>query len=324
MKKLVLTVTLNPAIDRTLKISNFRAGRDFYAEAPNLSAGGKGINVSRALRILGSNTLATGLLGGSNGDYIKRKLEIEAINNDFLRIEKETRVNFAVIDPAGGKTTRIIERGPLVSSVEIRRLRRKILILLKECAYVVFSGSKADGFPDSFYAELIEIANEKKVKTVVDTRGKPLLEAIKAKPFLIKPNLEEMEYIMKRKLRTLSGIRAAAQSILSRGVKIALITMSSSGAVAACGEEILFAVPPVLRRANIVGCGDAFIAGFIYSYSRGENFRDCVRMASAAGAANALAIQPCALRKKDVDSIVKRVKMRDLLIGKFIPLEMNF
>ena len=276
----ILTVSLNPAIDKT--ISGKRAC---------LSAGGKGVNVSRALKILGVKNLATGLIGGKNGDRIASLFKKEKIKNDFFRIKKETRTNLTVIGPAGGKISRTIEKGPQVTAAEFAGFKKKFRSLLKDCRFVVFSGANANGLPDSAYAELIRIAARRGIKAALDTRDAPLVRGLKVRPFLVKPNLEE------------------AECIKGRGVNISLITLGPGGAIAFGGRRVIFAKPPRLKAVNDVGCGDAFLAGFIAYYLKGKDLKDCLRAATAAGAANALSLRPGAFKKSDFEKLTKKVKI---------------
>ncbi len=309
MKNHILTVTLNPAVDKIVLVKKFIHGEDFSGERIGLSAGGKGINVSRALKILGGEAVATGLIAGSAGDYIKGELKKENIRNDFLEINGETRINLTIIDKTTGKITRVIKRGPRVDETDLARFRKKFIALLKNCSYAVFSGANANGLTDSVYRELIEIAKNKNVKTVLDTRGKALLSALKAKPFLIKPNREEAGYILRRKLNSLLKVKEAVRYLLGYGIKIVIISMGDRGAVAGEGNEILFASLPRLKGKNSVGCGDALVGGFLFSHSRRESFRDCIKTAVAAGAASVLTSKPGYFKKEDFKKIYGRVNI---------------
>ncbi len=280
MRGHVLTVTLNPAIDKTI-----------CGEKTGISAGGKGINVSRALNIFGIKNIATGIIGGKSGDRIASRLKREKIKNDFFRIKKETRTNLTVIGPGNGKISRRIEKGPPLTLAEFAGFKKKFGSLLKGCRFVVFSGANANGFPDTAYRELIKIAGGKGIKAALDTRDTPLAQGLKARPFLVKPNLEE------------------AERAKGRGAGITLLTLGPGGAIAFGGRKIIFAKPPRLKAVNDVGCGDAFLAGFIAYYLNGKDLEDCVRAATAAGAANALSLKPGDLKKRSFEKLMKEVKV---------------
>ena len=219
MKDCILTVTLNPAIDKTITVKNFKVGRDFREQALFLSAGGKGINVSRVLHRLRIPTVATGFLGGSDGDYIKKQLNKEGIQHNFCFINENSRTSLTILDPSLNKITRVLERGPRITNKDLERFRKKYIYLLKMCSCVVFSGRNIPGAPDSFYAELITIAKKKNKITLLDTSSKPYEIGLKAKPYMIKPNLKESEQLLGGQLMEFSSIKRAACRLHKRGMK---------------------------------------------------------------------------------------------------------
>jgi 1-phosphofructokinase family hexose kinase len=309
---MILTVTLNPAIDKTVKVSNFKLGEDFREEEINLSAGGKGLNVSRVIKTLGGQTIATGFLGGMAGNFIKTRLSQEKIRSAFSYISDETRTNLTIINPKNGQITRVLERGPLVKAKEIVDFKKKYSSLLPKCSYVIFSGSLPRGVSPSLYGELIKIANRKGIKTVLDTSGQPLLLGFKAIPFMLKPNLKEAEQILGDKLTTLSAIKKGLNYFLSKGIKIVVITLGKKGALGSDGKEIWRAIPPSVKPKNNVGCGDALIGGFLFSLSRGEDFKEAFHLGVASGTANTLSINPGVCRKEDIMKLSHRVKLEKL------------
>ncbi|MFA5335157.1 MAG: 1-phosphofructokinase family hexose kinase [Candidatus Omnitrophota bacterium] len=274
----VLTITLNPAVDRTV-----RGARE------KLSAGGKGINVSRALKALGVGSVATGFAGGDTGKFIRSALKKERIESRFMEIRGSTRTNLTYIRP-GGKISRRIGKGPVISAAEFRDFKKIFARLLRGRKYAVFSGSNANGLTASAYRELIGIAKRKGVKAVLDTRDAALEEGLKAKPDIVKPNIKEARYICGK--NPLKCFRV-------KGARTVLLTMGAAGAAASDGRHTVFARPPKIKAANDVGCGDAFLAGFIAYRLKGKDFSESVRAASAAGAANAASLVPGALNKKD-------------------------
>src|SRR3989338_8137774 len=156
----VLTVTLNPALDKIIQVKKFSLNKDFRAEKIVLSAGGKGINVARTLKQLGVRNISTGFLAGSTGHYIKEELKKEKLRHDFLEVFGETRTNLTVIDSAK-KITRVLESGPKISSKDLVRLKKKYIQLLSGCRWVIFSGSIAPGLPKNIFSTLITIAKHK-------------------------------------------------------------------------------------------------------------------------------------------------------------------
>ena len=312
MPKHVLTVTLNPAIDKIIKVKNFSVGRDFRSEDITLSAGGKGVNVSRVLKSLGRHSIATGFIGGTTGKYIKEELGKEKIQNDFLEIRNETRTNLTILDQSTHKITRVLEQGPRITSFELKRFKNKFSSLLKNCSVVIFSGSIAPGLPESIYFELIKIAQKKNVKTVLDTSGKSLVLGLQAKPFLIKPNLEEAQYVLGKRVNSVSKIKDAIQRFPRLGIKIIILSLGEEGAVALNGKEIIKATAPRLKCENNVGCGDALLGGFITAQQKNQNFKDSLRFAVACGASNVLSIKPGLINPRVVKKLVKQIKIKDL------------
>lgn len=293
----VLTVTLNPAIDKLIEIKNSPASHGLKTQKISLSAGGKGLNVSRALKCFGLKSIATGLLGGASGEFIHRKLNKENLKNNFLFIACQTRTNLTVLDPTKNKISRVMERGPVVSQTEFNKFKRKFAALLSGCNAVVFSGSAPRGLPASCYRDLILLAKKKNVKTFLDTSGRPLQEGLRAKPFFIKPNLEEAQALLGRRLNSAGALKKAIKYFHHFGVEIVVISMGEKGGVASNGKIILAATPPHLPCVNNVGCGDVLTAGFVWAITRGMNFNDAVSFAFAAATASMLSTVPGHIKK---------------------------
>jgi 1-phosphofructokinase family hexose kinase len=310
MKNPVLTVTLNPAVDKTIKISNFKLGREHRFDGIFLSAGGQGVNVSQALKKLGVYSVATGFAGGVSGSYIRGKLNKEKIKTAFIEIQGETRSSLTVIDRKNRKTTRILENGPLVKQKEVRAFKQKFSSLLDHCCYVVFSGRNIPGTGDSFYRELIRMAKKKGKITVLDTSGAAFALGIKAKPDIIKPNLREAEIVLKRTMDTTSKIKKGMRVFLNKGIKYVIVSLGSHGAIGYNGEEFWSAVPPAQKAINPVGSGDALVAGFISAQLKEYSFAKSLQAAVAVGTANALSINPGYFTKAQVRRIIKKVKLK--------------
>jgi len=307
MKQYILTITLNPAIDKTVSVPHFCPGRDFRETALSISAGGKGINVSRVLKHLGTATIASGFLGGPNGAYIEAQLKREKIVQSFCRIKFNTRMSLTILDTHSRAITRILERGPMVSKSEITAFKKNYSRLLRQALLVVLSGRSIPGASDSLYAELIEIAKRNAIPALLDTSGKPYARGLNTKPWMIKPNAKEVEAITGEKATSLKNIQAAALSFRKRGISLVAITMGSRGALVYDGTEMLVARPPSVDVKSPVGCGDAFNAGFLATFIRKQPLSQCLRLAVACGTANALSVNPgfitTATRKKIYSSI---------------------
>jgi 1-phosphofructokinase family hexose kinase len=293
----VITVTLNPAVDRTIK------GRRV-----KLSAGGKGINVSRALKVLGVRSTAGGLAGGAAGRYILSELGREGIDCRFARIKGLTRTNLTLID-AKGRAIRGIQAGPAVTKAEFAGFKKKFASLIKGRDYAVFSGANANGPGLSAYAELIRISRKSGVVAVLDTRGAALRAGLRAGPDIVKPNAEEAEYITGIAPRTEKDISRIMGIFRKKGAGTVLLTLGDRGAAACDGGRVIFARPPRIGNGNSVGCGDAFLAGFIARRIEGGDLASCLRAATAAGAANAAGMVPGSFKKKDYKWIYSRTTL---------------
>ena len=318
MKKYVLTVTLNPALDKMLTVNHLAIGKDSDMHEEFLSAGGKGLNVARVLKNLGVHTLATGFLGGKTGEIIEELLDEEGIKNDFIKIQGETRVNVMVHEPDLKNATRLLGEGPQVNSVQVQSFKKKYAKLLKQSSMVVLSGRNAHGAPVNLYAELIRLAHEKNIPVIVDTSGEPLQKAVEAKPLMMKPNLREIEEIFYQKLNTKIKMKKAVDSLLEKGVGIVLLSLAEKGGMIANKKERWMAKPPVTKVLNDVGCGDSMVAGFVYAFIKEWTLKECLRYAVAAGTANVTKMRPGAINPRDVKQILKFVKIqkqnRDSLI----------
>jgi len=193
---MIITVTLNAAIDKSLSVPNFRLGRRHRTVEQRTMAGGKGVNIARTLKALGQPVIATGFAGGATGTHIVEQLTEESILNDFVRIREESRTNTSVLDPTTGEQTEINERGPAVSEREVELFRDKLLYLARGAAIVVFAGSLPRGVEPDLYAGLIHDLERLDVTTVIDTDGEPLRLAMKAEPDLVSPNELESEELV--------------------------------------------------------------------------------------------------------------------------------
>jgi 1-phosphofructokinase/tagatose 6-phosphate kinase len=284
---MIITVTLNAAIDKTLEVPNFRLGRRHRSVEQRTSAGGKGVNVARAIKRLGHPVIATGLAGGSTGTRIVEALTEESILNDFVRIRDESRTNVAVLDPTDGGHTEINEPGPEVSPQEVELFVDKLLYLAQGAQICVLAGSLPRGVDVELYARLIRELRRLGVTSVVDSDGEPLRAAVRAEPDLVSPNVLEAEELVGHEFNDDEDRLIAVREMVELGAHEALMT-ADDGCFAQVLEEgagRLFRVraEPMEPRAA-VGSGDAFLAGYVASRYRGASPEDCLRFAVACGA----------------------------------------
>jgi 1-phosphofructokinase/tagatose 6-phosphate kinase len=287
----IVTVTLNAAVDRTLTVPNFQRAQRHRASASLALPGGKGINVARALKTLGVPVVATGFVGGSTGHRIVEALTAEAILNDFVRIEGESRTSTAVVDPAGGTYTEINEWGPAVQPEELELLLEKLRYLTQGAELVVFAGSLPRDVREDFYAEAIHELARRHVSAALDSDGEPLRLGVEAEPFLVSPNQSEAESLVGQEFHDEEDFRLALEQIGDLGARNVLIT-TEGGCVASVRDDRrprrFRARAPQVEPVSTVGSGDVLLAGYIAARHAGRPVEDALRAAVAAGAASTL------------------------------------
>lgn len=290
---MIVTVTMNAAIDRTLTVPNFQSGHRHRASHGLTLAGGEGVNVARALKLLEVPVVATGLAGGSAGRRIVEELTSEALLNDFVRIADESRTSTAVVDPTVGTYTEINEWGPEVAPEELEILREKVRYLSRGADFVVFAGPLPRGVGDDFYAEAIRDLNRRGVVSILDTAGEPLRLGLEAEPFLVSPNHLEAEALVGQEFRDEQDFVQALEDIADLGARNVLIT-EETGCYALLREKRraarLRAAGPRLEPLSAVGAGDVLLAAYLGAHLEGRTPEEALRAAVAAGAASTLAL----------------------------------
>jgi 1-phosphofructokinase family hexose kinase len=284
---MIITVTLNAAIDKSLSVPNFRLGRRHRTVEQRTMAGGKGVNVARTLKALGQPVIATGFAGGVTGTHIVEQLTDEAILNDFVRIREESRTNTSVLDPTTGEQTEINERGPSVSEREVELFADKLLYLARGAAIVVFAGSLPRGVEPEIYASLIRDLARMEVTTVVDTDGEPLHNAVRAEPDVVSPNVLEAEELVGHEFAGEEERSLAVREIAALGPREAIMTLPDG-----CFAQVLVDGRPSLKRARVdprepvakSGSGDAFLAGYLAARYESRAPDQCLRFGVACGA----------------------------------------
>jgi 1-phosphofructokinase family hexose kinase len=312
---MIVTVTLNAAIDRTLTVPNFQLGQRHRASAGLTLAGGKGINVARALKHLGVPVVATGLAGGRTGTRVVEELTGEAILNDFVRIADESRTSTAVVDPTGGSYTEINEWGPHVEADELEMLIEKLHYLSRGADFVVLSGSLPRGVDRGFYAELIRDLSRRQVLTVLDSEGEPLRLGLEAEPYLVSPNQLEAEALVGQEFYEQQDFALALEHIAELGARNVLIT-NESGCFARLREGRKLrryrALAPQVEPVSAVGAGDVLLAGFIAAHVEGKPPEEALRDAVAAGTASTLELGAGRFEAREAGRLRPDVDVADL------------
>ncbi len=282
---MIYTLTLNPSLDKSFylpKILNDDINRlkEVYEDP-----GGKGINVSKAIKEFGGEALALGLVGGENGKKLKRLLSEKGIPFSFTKIEGEIRSIYNIFEEKG-RVIRLNEPGPEIKIEESKRLLKKIISLpLKERDFFVISGSIPLGIKENIYQEIIEKIRGR-AKVALDVDGKPGRYGVLAKPQILKQNIYELGRLFKKKIRKKEEIVFLGQRLLDSGIEKVIISLGREGAIGLNKEGSFWVKPPSVLEKSSVGSGDFLLGGLIYSLSKGEGFSDSLRLGVSAGTAS--------------------------------------
>ena len=311
---MIITVTLNAAIDKTLSVPNFRLGRRHRTVEQTTMAGGKGVNIARSLKSLGQPVIATGLAGGPTGTRIVEQLTDEGILNDFVRIREESRTNTAVLDPTTGEQTEINERGPAIAPRELELFLDKVTYLSRGAELVVFAGSLPRGVETDAYASMIRELRKLGVTTIVDTDGEPLRQAVRAEPTIISPNVNEAEELVGHEFNDEEDMIFAIRELGQLGPRESIMTTPDGCFACLQGDA-----GPVFYRARIdtgsvdpiatVGSGDAFLAGFVAARYEGKSPEECLRFGVACGADSTQRLGAGRIDPKEVERLLPEVQV---------------
>jgi 1-phosphofructokinase/tagatose 6-phosphate kinase len=312
---MILTVTLNAAIDRTVAVPNFRLGYRHRAVEARTVAGGKGVNVARALKLLGRPVIATGLAGGATGSRILERLAEESILSAFTGIEGESRTNLAVIDPTSGEQTEINERGPEVSAAEIDLFVERVLYLAQGATICVLAGSVPPGVDIGVYARLISELRRRGVICMVDTDGELMRAALQAEPAVVVPNVTEAEEAVGHEFNDPDDLAMGVAGLIEMGAGEAIVTREA-GCVAVVGQgpdrgRYEVSIEP-LEPVSSVGSGDCFLAGYAAARYEGASPRECLAYGVACGAESTQHLGAGTLDVAEVSRLLSRVEVREL------------
>ena len=277
----LFTLTLNPAIDRTVTVPGFTAGVVNRVEHANDRAGGKGINVAAALAAQGLAVAALGFLGQDNAALFAAFFAQRGIEDRCLRLPGATRVGIKIFDPRGGATTDLNFPGLSPTAADLAALRGQLTEMVGAGGWCVLAGSLPPGVAPEIYAEFITTLKARGVRTVVDTSGEALREALRAAPDIIKPNQHELEALVGRALPTEAAVIAAARTLVAGGVRLVVVSRGADGACFVTPDEVVVARPPAVTVGSTVGAGDAMVAGVVAAQLRGASLADTARHATA-------------------------------------------
>lgn len=274
---------VNPTIDKTVEVRTFVLGGTNRAEAVRLEAGGKAINVARVLRILGGDPKVTGLVYKNDGDVIRNALEEHSIFFDFHEREGSARQNLKIVDTDSGSVTEVNEPGREVAVELLERIADELVDTAFQGDAAVLSGSLPANAPSDYYARLVERLHGKQVQVYLDASGDAFREAVEKGPYLIKPNLQELQELTGKEIRTIGEVTEAARDLIKRcGIKYVIVTFGAKGALAVNAQASAYASGLDLHVGSTVGAGDAFVAGLLAA--EGASLVDMLKSGAAAAA----------------------------------------
>lgn len=286
---MILAVTMNPSVDISYPIQDFKLDDVNRVENVRKTAGGKGLNVARVVKQMGEDVLATGVIGGTIGDYIIQELTKSDIRNHFYKINQESRNCIAILHD--GKQTEILESGPILSAEEGAAFLEKYRELLSEVSLVTISGSLPKGLESGFYRQMVEIGREKGIPVIVDTSGEPLRQVLNhnVKPFAIKPNISELFQLLDMEVEeSTSSLKQLLTNKLFHGIEWIVVSMGGAGAFFKHGEDYYRVTIPAIEVVNPVGSGDATVAGLAVALKRKQSVPDILKTAMTAGMLNTM------------------------------------
>jgi 1-phosphofructokinase len=304
----IVTITLNPAIDKTVEINDLKVGSVNRVTSMRVDAGGKGINVSKVIKSLGGESRAFGILAGKNGEFIKNYLDSIHIENRFVFINGETRTNLKVIDRFNHTNTDINEPGNVVSQEDLTSLEEDIFREVDENSIIIFSGSIPAGVSKDIYGKWIRKAKQYRAKTILDAEGELLKEGIEAGPYLVKPNIHELEKLYDEKLESVEQIVKAAQRFFEYGVEKVVVSLGKDGGLFIDNNNTVHAQGLKVDVKSTVGAGDSMVAALAFAIEREYSLEETVILSTATSAANVMTsgTQPADI--KDILELEKKVK----------------
>jgi 1-phosphofructokinase family hexose kinase len=286
MSEKILTLTVNPALDRIVTVDRLVFEDRAYIESTTEMAGGRGINAARVLVSFGSETVAITTSGRETGRKVEELLQKDTFEKDVVKIRNTIRTNLTISDRQG-LSIKLNEIGPSISKLEQKRISQAVERRLPEAAWLMLCGSLPPDIDIHFYSKLLNLAAKHKVQTLIDTDGDPLLHAMEGGPTVVKPNQSEAERLLNTALITRSQLIDAVQKIKSLGAKSVVLSLGSRGVIAASFTEgIIEVTPPSIDAVCPIGAGDAMSAAIVWSLSKGNSFGDSLRWGVAAGTAS--------------------------------------
>jgi 1-phosphofructokinase family hexose kinase len=306
----ILCIGTTPAAQRVMIFPKLTPDAVNRAVTTLDGAAGKAVNVAKILKTLGAHPIATGFLGGQRGELLRAAMAEKHIESDFVTVKAPTRQCITVVDESAGTHTELVEESRPVGPADFGKFMAVVRRHIAGCRAAVMSGTIASGGPATLYRECVRLAERSGAFSVVDAQGAALSEALKAKPGLVKPNRVELAVTVGRKLKSEADVMRAMRELCERGAQRVIVTAGPAPTLAFDGKTFRCIITPRIQVVNPIGSGDAFTAGVVWRLLRGDDLGEACRWGAAAGAANALTPLPGELNRKDVNRLVKEVRVQ--------------
>ncbi len=309
---MIVTITMNPAIDKTIEITEFNLGGLNRIKTVIQDAGGKGINVSKTIKALNGDSLALGFVGGNTGRFITDSLDKIGVSHDFVKLDEDTRVNTKAIE-ADGRVTEINEPGPIINTAKVDELLEKVRQYANEDTLFVVAGSVPQGVSKNIYSKITDIAHLAGAQVLLDADGELFRETLVSNPDFIKPNREELEaYSNLNHKPSRDELIEIARDLKTKGVGNVVVSMGKAGALFLMEEQEVFVPGLKVEAHSTVGAGDALVAGLAYSIENKLDFEELVRLCVgvSAGAVTTIGTKPPELEL--VNQLKAQVKIENI------------
>lgn len=312
---MILTVTLNASVDKLYVLDRLSPYEVMRVKEVNNTAGGKGLNVSRAAALAGERVTAMGFVGGYNGMLLESLIREDGIEKQFTHVRAETRCCVNVRDEETNRSTEFLEPGSPVTPEEVQRFLSDFKAQLPKAGAVTISGSMPRGVPEDFYGVLVREARRQRIPVILDSSGPALKNALSAGPSMIKPNSDEIRQLFNVEIGSRQDLIAAAKQLRQSGIAAVAVSLGKDGVLVVCGEGVYHGITPDVPVVNTVGCGDSMVAGFAVSMVRREPMKQAIRFAVAVSTANALTKETGSFRQEDLVKLLGQIRVEQLEKG---------
>ncbi len=309
---MILTVTLNPAVDKLYILPELQVGEVLRVGEVHNTAGGKGLNVARVAELAGQSVIAMGFVGGHNGDFFTSLITEKEIECAFTKVHEETRSCINVRDTINGTGTEFLEPGKPITQGEIEQFLADYKAKLPLVDVVVIAGSIPKGVQADFYATLVTLAKDAGKKVILDTSGAALVESLSSKPTMIKPNEDEIKQICNVDINSREDLIATARTLQKTGIEIVAISLGGDGVLVVTDDGVYQGEIPLIKVVNTTGCGDSMVAGFAVGMATGKSIEETIGFAVCTGSANALTKKTGSFEQEVLDDLLTKVKVTKL------------